>query len=172
VQAAHGAGVPVVAGGRAFGTTPRRAFAIGADSWTADPGTLADVRPVLAQRPTVVPDEAVLLDAVDDTTVSVAFDRLLAAFPGLQDTRPCQQSRVRENLRWMARFAGAAVVTRDASVLDDVLNWLARLPHGRVPAGLLAASGHAVADAVEPLAATGALLLRGAADRLPAREPV
>jgi len=61
----------------------------------------------------------------------------------------------------------AAVLTADASVLDDLLVWMARLLHGRVPAGVLVAGAQRVADAVEPQAPAGAELLRAAADRLP-----
>ncbi len=37
IRAAHAAGVPVLAGGRGFGADGRRARALGADAWTADP---------------------------------------------------------------------------------------------------------------------------------------
>lgn len=171
VQAAHDAGVPVLAGGRAFGTSSWRAYAIGADAWAAHPGALVGPTPVLAQRATVIPAEAVLLDAVDDTTVAMAYDRLLAAYPRLQALRPYQQDRTREDLRWMARFTAAAVMTDDASVLDDFLTWLRGLLDGRVPTDVIATSAHVVADTIEPFAADGARLLREATHRMLSSDP-
>ena len=167
VEAAHEAGVPVLAGGRAFGASAKRAHALGADAWSADALSLVEPPPALAQRATVIPPEAVMLDAVDDGTIAMAYDRLLAAFPRLSSMTPFQQARTREDLRWMARFTGAAVLTADVSILDEFLAWLCGLLHGRVPATVIAASAHVMADAVEPVAATGAGLLREATERLP-----
>ncbi len=166
VRAAHEAGVPVIAGGRAFGSTSRRARAIGADAWAADAAELVGAAPVLGQRDTVIPSEAVLLDAVDDVTVSMAYDRLVGAFPRLQTMTAFQQARTREDLRWMARFTGAAVLTDDATVLDEFLMWLCGLLDGRVPAEVIAVSAQVVADTVEQFSPGGAGLLREAVARL------
>lgn len=166
VRAAHQAGVPVIAGGRAFGSTPRRAHAVGADAWAADPGVLAGPTPPLAGRDPVISNEAELLDAVDDGTVAMAYERLLAAVPTQQHLPPLQQARTREDLRWMVRFAGAAVVTSDETVLDEYLAWCGALLGGRTPRQDIATSALLVADTVEAFAPSGALLLRRAADRM------
>ncbi len=166
VGAAHEAGVPVIAGGRAFGSTPRRARAIGADGWAAHPAELMQAAPAVAQRDSVIPPEAVLLNAVDDATVSMAYDRLVAAFPRLQTMTPFQQARTREDLRWMTRFTGAAVLTDDPTILDEFLAWLCGLLNGRVPADVITTSAQVVADTVEPFSPGGAGLLREAVDRL------
>jgi methanogenic corrinoid protein MtbC1 len=166
VQAAHDAGVPVLAGGRAFGRTSHRAHAIGADAWAEHPGALLEPTPALTGRETRIPGEVVLLDAVDDACVELAYDRLLAAYPRLQAMRVYEQRRTREDLRWMARFTAAAVLTDDDTVLDDYLGWLCGVLEGRVSAEVITTSAQVVADTVEPFAATGARLLREATDRL------
>lgn len=166
VRAAHGAGVPVIAGGRAFGTTPTRARAIGADAWASHPAEIAQSAPTLAGGDRAIPIEAVLLDTVDDATVLMAYDRMVAAFPSLATMTPFQRTRTREDLRWMARFTGAAVLTGDGSILDEFLSWLCRLLDGRVPTDVIAASAEVVADTVEPFAPGGAQDLRDAVGRL------
>lgn len=166
VQAAHEVDVPVLAGGRAFGSDETRAYALGADAWAANPDALTADLPVLAYRGTSIPHEAVLLDAVDDGSVAMAYDRLVATFPRLEAMPASQRARTREDLRWMARFTGAAVLTADVTVLDDLLAWLCDLLQGRVSATVLATSAQVLAETVEPFAPTGAALLRQASARL------
>lgn len=166
IEAAHDAGVPVLAGGRGFGRTPHRAHAVGADRWAEHPGALLDPTPELALRPTVIPAEALRLDLPDEAGIAIAYDRLMAAFPRLREMRPWQQNRTREDLRWMARFTGAAVLTDDGTVLDDFLTWLCNLLDARVPLDVIATSAHVVADTVEHFAPIGARMLRAAIERL------
>jgi methanogenic corrinoid protein MtbC1 len=165
IAAAHATGVPVIAGGRAFGPTPRRAEAIGADTWAADASDLLGPVPDLTGISTAVPLEALLLDGVSDSTVALAYDRMIGAFPRLEAMTPFQQARTREDLRWMARFTAATVLTADATILDEFLSWLGRLLAGKVPVPVLATSAHLVADVVEPQAPVAAQLLHEAAAR-------
>lgn len=166
VRAAHEAGVPVVAGGRAFGDTPRRALAIGADGWSARPAALATMPLAISGRDPRITPEMVLLDTVDDATVLAAYDLLVRAVPGLGAASAYEQGRTRESLRWMARFAGASVLVDDASILDDCFAWLGRVLDGRVPEPVAATAAHVVADRVQHFAPSGASALRQAADRL------
>lgn len=163
VQAAHEAGVPVVAGGRAFAGRAQRADAIGADALASSLGALGVSPPALVGRTVDLPTEAFVLDATGSATIEIAYGRMISMFPRLAAMSPWQQSRTREDLQWMARFAGAAVLTGDATVLPDFLGWLARLLDGKVPAAVIAASAGLLADAIEPDAPTGAQLLRQAA---------
>lgn len=167
IDAAHDAGVPVIVGGRAFGADPRRAEVLGGDRWALDPASVAVV-PGLTRRTVTPPAEALLLDAVGDRELAVAFARLVEAYPALAAMTPFQVARTKEDLRWMARFAGAAVLTDDQTVLDDMLQWLARLLGQRVPPAVLAASARVVAETVEADAPAGAARLHAAADTLAA----
>lgn len=165
IAAAQAAGVPVIAGGRAFGRTPRRADAIGADAWAAEAADLLGPVPEQTRVSSSVPHEALLLDGVSETAVALAYDRLVGAYPRLETMTTFQQARTREDLRWIARFAAAAVLTADVTILDDFLGWLGRLLDGKVPLAVLATSVRMVADVVEPQAPLGAQLLSEAADR-------
>jgi methanogenic corrinoid protein MtbC1 len=166
IAAAHEAEVPVVVGGRAFGTTPQRAYAIGADAWAEDPAVLQSTLVELIGRSCNVSTQALLLDGIDDGLITLAFDRLVAAFPRLAQMTPWQQERTREDLRWMARHAAAALLTDDPSVVDELFAWLTRLLGDRVPATVIATSAHLLADTVEPDAPQGAAVLRHAAAAL------
>lgn len=170
VGAAHDAGVPVVVGGRAFSGREQRAWAIGADAFAEDAAALLGPPPALAGRPVVVPHEVLLLDDVHPDVVDLALDRLVAAHPQLARREPHALSSTREDLRWMARYAGAAVLTGDATVLDELLQWLVRLRAGRVPREVVATSARLVAETVEPSAPRGAELLTAAAARCAAVE--
>ena len=77
-----------------------------------------------------------------------------------------------DDLRWMARFAGAAVLTTDASIVDEFLVWLGGLLDDEVAAEVITVSAHAVAKTIQPFAPTGARLLRAATDRLYGATPI
>jgi hypothetical protein len=166
IAAAHEAHVPVVVGGHAFGTTPHRAYALGADAWATDPAVLQESLVEQAGRTCDVTPEVLRLDGIDDSLVTLAFERVVAAFPRLSQMTPWQQARTREDLRWMARYAGAAVLTSDPSIVDELLAWLCRLLGDRVPHDVIAASAQLLAETVEPDAPQGAAVLRKAAAAL------
>lgn len=166
IAAAHDADVPVVVGGRAFGKTPHRAYAIGADAWAANPAVLQETPVARVGRSCDVTMEVLLLNGIDDSLIALAFDRIVAAFPRLSQMTLWQQERTREDLRWMAKYAAAAVLTSDPTVVDELLAWLTRLLGDRVPPTVIATSAHLLADTVEPDAPQGAAVLRGAAAAL------
>jgi len=51
IRAAHAAGVPVLAGGPAFGPDGNRAYALGADTWAADPARVDEILRTWAPDP-------------------------------------------------------------------------------------------------------------------------
>ena len=171
VAAAHDAGVPVIVGGRAFGENPQRALAIGADVFATADDLLGSTVPELAGRDTDIPAEALLLDTTGSAAIEIAYERMVSLFPRLAAMTAFQQARTREDMQWMARFAGAAVLTGDPTVLDDFLAWLGSLLDGKVPITVIAASASLVADALEPDAPAGAQMLRDAAERATGAEP-
>ena len=73
-------------------------------------------------------------------------------------------------MRWLLRSTGAAVLTDDATVLDDFLGSLLQVPRGRVSDEFVLGGADVVADGIEPLAPRGATVLRDAVRR--AREAV
>jgi methanogenic corrinoid protein MtbC1 len=163
IAAAHDLGVPVVAGGRAFGPDAHRARALGADSWATDATVLLGHLPELVGRSSDISPEVLALDLVDESLISVAYDRMVGAFPSLGDMSPYQQARTREDLRWMARFTAAALLTDDVRIIRDLLSWLCGLLAGTVRSSVIATSAHFLAETLEPDSAAGASLLDRAA---------
>lgn len=166
IAVAHEHDVPVLVGGRAFGDTPLRAHALGADGWCNDPAALLQPPPARTGRAVDPSLEVLVLDTVDAAVVALAYDRMVAAFPLLATMNPEQQARTREDFGWMARYTAAALLTRDPLIVDELLLWLCSLLAGRVPVEVLTMSALLLADAVEPDAPSGASLLREAAGRV------
>jgi methanogenic corrinoid protein MtbC1 len=166
IAAAHDLDVPVIVGGLAFGNSPHRAMAIGADGWAVDAKVLMGPIPDLAGRTSEVTSEVLLLDAVDDAIISVAYDRLVGAFPRLSSMTTYQQSRTREDLGWMTRFTAGALLTGDASIVEDLLTWMCGLFRGQVPASVISTSAHLLAEALEPHTTAGAAILSQAAEKM------
>ncbi len=159
IAAAHRAGVPVAVGGAAFGTTPRRAEALGADAWSLDPAVLLSPPPPRTRPVRVVPGEVDRLDAVGHGDLALVHDRLLATCPDLSALRGLQASDLRESLGVLARTAAAAVATDDPSVLSEGLDGLARRQPYLTPAVLVVVA-ELIAEAVEAEAPLAAGLLR------------
>lgn len=168
VAAAHAVDVPVLVGGRAFGAGPRRAYAIGADAWASDVAGALSTRVMRAGRQCDIPLEALLLDSVDDGTLGLARERVLAELPHLSTTGE-PQACLLEDLRWMARFTGAAVLTSDAVIVDDLLAWLCRLRDGQFAAEVIATCARLLADTLAVTCPVGAEVLRDAATRVQRR---
>ena len=173
IAAAHEVGVPVVVGGRAWGTGDRRARRLGAAARLDHAGRLAEVLDGLEQPVQPAPElpgEALLLDAPAAELILLAYERQCAANPWMARMTPFQQARTREDLRWLARHAAAAVACDDPTILRDLLDWLLALltPRG-VPAAAVVDSCAFLADAVEPDAPRAAAVLRAEAGAAHAR---
>ncbi len=164
VAAAHAAGLPVVVGGRAFAGRQQRAAAIGADLLAGAAETLS-APPPAAGDDVVVPEEARWLEAVPDPMVDDLIARLVTASLALTGLPADHRAPTREDVRSLVRSTGAAVLTHDSTVLDDVLLTLLRMPRGRVPDEVVLGGALVVADGVEPYAPLGATMLRDAVHR-------
>ncbi len=130
----------------------------------ASPQRLGEVPPAIGDR-VVLPEEAGRLDAVDDATLDDLLARLVAAHPRVAEMSPAHRARTREDLRWIVRFTGAAVLTADPTVLDDFLSSLLRILHGRVPDDVVLDGADLAADGIERTAPSGATMLRAAVQR-------
>jgi methanogenic corrinoid protein MtbC1 len=148
VSASHAAGVPVLAGGAAFGTAPNRAAAIGADAWAATvQGAVAALSRWVGKRPPLaVPlvDEAPALAAGAERQLIVehAMSALASRFRPMADYTDWQLARTREDLDYILRFAEASLLVSDDTIATGFAGWLksvlaARgLPDGIVPLGI------------------------------------
>ena len=140
IVAAHEAGVPVMAGGAGFGTTPVRAVAVGADAWATSINeaqraacSWASSDPPLA-HPTDDREQLALAadrrQMVDDVMADLAVRS-----PDVARYSPPQLKRTREDLDYIVRFVEAAVLTGDDTVVVEFVSWLVPLVSARgVPA--------------------------------------
>ena len=148
IAASHAAGVPVLAGGAAFGTAPNRAAAIGADAWASTlDGAVATLSRWVSNRPPLAAplvDDAPALAAGAERPMIVerAMSALASRYPPLADYTSGQLARTREDLDYILRFAEASLLTGDDSIITSFASWLksvlaARgLPDGILPLGI------------------------------------
>lgn len=112
VAAAHAADVPVIVGGRAFGNDDRRALALGADGWVADPRQLPSY--LETWEADIATSEAAV---VETPPVALRLPQLVedlaARVPGLG--RP-EAGRI-------VAVIDAAELTADVRVLSELFEW-------------------------------------------------
>lgn len=131
VAASHAAGVPVIAGGRAFGTDRSRADRIGADEWVDDPrripGLLEEWSPDIAAAENGANGDAAArrLHELLPGIVEVVIDSA-----GVDDT--IGSVSLRNDLTLLGRSVVAAVLVDDVTVLDDFFEYHHTL-HARRP---------------------------------------
>ena len=132
VEAAHAAGVPALAAGRAFGSDGLRAQRLGADAWV--PSTEAAVHVLQGWARTApeaaapaLPRDAEWERLAEDSTPfgDVALRALLARRPGLESFSPALVQRLRKDVQYALRYAAAAQLVGDAGVLVEHARWLA-----------------------------------------------
>lgn len=169
IAAAHDLGTPVIVGGRGFGGSAHRAQAIGADRWTADPTVLSGATPGLVGRDRDVAGEVLCLDAVDEAVLDEAYDRIAAVFPSMSSMTSFQHARTREDLGWIVRHTASALLTDDATIVEDLLTWLCQLLQGSVPAAVITGSARVLAGVLEQRTPAGAAILRQATETVEIR---
>ncbi len=167
IDAAHRQGIPVIAGGPAFGNGPSRAERLGADAWAL---TAADATAILlgwkseppsvSREPTLVDPVALRLTAQADALGGAALDGLAARFLPMAYYDERQLARTREDLVFIVQFLAAALLAADQAIFGDFLNWLQNLLVYRgVPPQALIAGLEALRPVVEAVDAGAALLL-------------
>ncbi|MFC1231632.1 MULTISPECIES: B12-binding domain-containing protein [Streptomyces] len=139
VTAVQATGVPVMAGGLAFGVDGRYARLLGADAWASDARGAADrlaAGPLPAPRP---PHQAVddLPHLADQEYTLVArcarglvrrtFQDLQRRLPALRDYTAEQWERTAEDLAQIVDFLAAALYVDDADVFTGFLTWTAEV---------------------------------------------
>jgi methanogenic corrinoid protein MtbC1 len=120
IAAAHAAGVPVVAGGRAFGHDASRALAVGADRWLADPRELESL--FAGWSPDIESSEATALRSPEAAALSETLPGLIAAAsagnPG--DVSPAS---LRADLQLLGKTLIAAVLVDDSLIIEEFVAW-------------------------------------------------
>ena len=156
-DAAHGFGIPVIAGGRALGKSPARTLRLGGDAWASNIDTAVSILSGWKRDGKAVAAEATVLDAsarsLDLDAPALAadgFGSLMATYPSMGGYGEGQLARTREDLEYIVRFLAAASLVEDPTVFSEFLAWLRRLLAARaVPDGALTAGLAALAPLVE-----------------------
>lgn len=171
-DAAHGYGVPVLAGGRAL--TPERALTLGADAWAADVTRAAEIIGSWRWRRPEVPSHRVDLEptAVELTRRAAhlaeqASGALEEAFPVMAAYDERQRDHTREDLASIVRFLGAARLVDDDEVFTSFTSWLEDVLTSRgVPVEAIAAGMAVLAPLVREVDESSASLLESVVERL------
>ncbi|GAA3383998.1 cobalamin B12-binding domain-containing protein [Cryptosporangium minutisporangium] len=172
VEAATEARVPVLAGGRAFGSDPARATALGAAAWAASPQALPGVLGTLPPAPDTPPA------LTHDRRAELAELHLRApefaaatarAWDGTLDTRRLEADGTLDS-QYLAEHAvhslTAAILTDDPAMISECRTWLTLLlaAHGQPP-GAAGALLEVLRRTVEAHLVIAPRLLEAAADR-------
>lgn len=136
IAAAHEVGVPVVAGGAGFGTTPARASAVGADAWAT---SIQEAHRAASSWSGRVPAlasprddrEQLALAADRQLVVEEAMADLAVHVPGMGAYSPWQLKKAEEDLEYIVRFVEAALLTADDTVVIEFMDWLVPLLSAR-----------------------------------------
>lgn len=148
IRAAHGAGVAVVAGGRAFGANDERAMALGADGWLGDPRRLDDLlrtwepNPAAAEGRVFDSGDLELLEQLRYPTIAVAVDVLPPPETDLA------AGLVREDMELLWDMLSTSMLVADPAVVAEFIAWRNSFAPG---GGRVVATGDLVAALREAL---------------------
>lgn len=132
IEVAHRAGVPVLAGGAAFGSDRSRAAKLGVDHRTDDAadaaerlGTWGEEPPVRLAEPTSVDPEHDRLMASADELIEEAMVVLAREYPGWPADWS-ESDAAREDFTHALGLLSATLLVDDESILSDGLAWRRR----------------------------------------------
>ncbi|MDQ1378743.1 MAG: hypothetical protein QOE15_2916 [Acidimicrobiaceae bacterium] len=179
VEAAHRAGIPVMAGGRGFGRDDHAALRVGADAWAKNmAGASRQLKAWSRSRPDTHPTpfadneawssiELTRPELVDHTMVL-----LPDSLPGMAALDERQLARTREDIAYIFQFLAVSLLVDDDRIFVDFLVWLSGvLTSRKLPPSTVGAT---IPVLTEALTAAGRLtprverLLRAGAGALPA----
>lgn len=125
IRVAHEAGVPVLAGGRGFGPDGRRAYALGADAWTADPGEIDVIlnnwRPDPAAAEAKAPHGGEDLLRLEERRAGVVARAL--ALLGEQPGDRANPAQFRPDLELLLDALAASLLLDDAQAVTELAAW-------------------------------------------------
>jgi methanogenic corrinoid protein MtbC1 len=135
IEAASEAGIPTLAGGRAFGRGPSRALALGASGWAASPreaaGVLAELRPIVEPVPALAhagADEQAELLLRNRELAARVLKEWLAALEGIgADCLAGLDAEADYAVDHALHALAAALLTDDVTVLVEGREWLTTL---------------------------------------------
>ncbi|MES9519790.1 cobalamin B12-binding domain-containing protein [Streptomyces capoamus] len=175
VTACQAIGVPVLAGGRAFGADGRHARALGADRWAADargaaavleaglarPGPAA-IRQVADDLPHLADQEYTMVVQSRATLVKQTLVDLETRFPAMRGYDDAQREHAAQDIAHIVDFLATALYVDDPEVFTAFLTWTARILEARhVPARSVALGLDILAEQLREFPRTLVLLREG-----------
>ncbi|WP_049558791.1 cobalamin B12-binding domain-containing protein [Nonomuraea sp. SBT364] len=161
ITACQAAGLPVLAGGAAFGPDGRYARLLGADAWAPDARSAADLLAAgpLPRRP--AQDEA-NLGGHEYAHVTQAAPNLVRAVLDRLQARPEQRlGPTAENVAHIVDYLRAALYVHDPELFSSFVSWMADVSTARgFPAGVLLSALEALADGLGGLPHALAMVAR------------
>ncbi|WP_405406698.1 B12-binding domain-containing protein [Streptomyces sp. NBC_01104] len=153
ITACQAIGVPVLAGGAAFGTDGRHARLLGANAWAPDARTAAQLladglprhspaagRQQIDDLPHLADQEYTLVARSQPQLVKEVLAQLEDRFPAMAAYSTQQRERTAEDIAHIVEFLGVALYTDDDDLFTDFIIWTA---------GILTAR-HVPADSLHP----------------------
>jgi len=151
ITAVQAIGIPVVAGGAAFGVDGRYARLLGADAWAPDARSAADllerglprpaggaVRQSVDDLPHLADQEYTLVTRSRRQLVRNTLAGLEERLPAMSSYSEAQRERTAEDLMHIVEFLGCSLYTDDSSLFTGFLDWTADILEAReVPARVL-----------------------------------
>jgi methanogenic corrinoid protein MtbC1 len=162
IRAARDLGFTVVAGGQAFGTTPHRARAVGADGWAEKVEGQFDLDAILWDRVPVpsLSGEWSRISITHASIVERAFDWLTQTYGSLPTGGGGWFDHTIADLDDMVGIAAAASLCNDRTLVIDYASWWrSRLNANSLPEAAAAVGLEAVAAALEPVAPVAAAMI-------------
>ncbi|MEV7128253.1 cobalamin-dependent protein [Streptomyces sp. NPDC093260] len=177
ITACQAVGVPVMAGGRAFGADGRHARCLRADAWAPDARGAADVleagvsrpgpatvRQVVDDLPHLADQEYTLVTRTRGQLVKQTLVDLEKRFPAMRSYTEVQRERTAEDLAHIVDFLATALYVDDPELFQSFLGWTADILTARhVPTRSLVAALHLLTEQLHDFSRALAMLQRGAA---------
>ncbi|MDQ1673225.1 MAG: hypothetical protein QOC98_1787 [Frankiaceae bacterium] len=160
IEAARDGGVPVIAGGRGFGSDASRAQRLGANGWAPTAPTAARMLgspdwPRFTERAPAldqVDDAAEVLWAATGRLTQLAETELRRHFAGMADYDEQAVARTREDLAHIVGFLAAALYVDESALFEEFVAWLDALLVAReVPEEVVRIGLDALAAVLPPL---------------------
>ncbi|MGW4806325.1 cobalamin B12-binding domain-containing protein [Kitasatospora sp. NPDC004272] len=152
VSAAQAAGVPVIAGGAAFGPDGRHARLLGADAWAPDARAAAErlarglPLPASPHQPVddlphLADQEYTLVTRSSRELVGAVMAALERAHPAVRSYTPLQREHTLDDLAHIVEYLAVALYTGDPELFTGFADWTREVLRARgVPDALLAAA--------------------------------
>ncbi|MGZ3098342.1 cobalamin B12-binding domain-containing protein [Streptomyces sp. H72] len=177
ITAVQALGIPVLAGGAAFGEDGRHARLLGADAWAPDARAAADLlgrgvprpragtaHPAVDDLPHLTDQEYTLVVRSKARLVRNTLAGLDARLPAMRAYTDAQRERTAEDVAHVVDFLSAALYTDDVRLFTGFLDWTADILEARgVPATVLRPTLVVLADEVKDFPRALRLLERGRA---------